>query len=132
MKDKNVIFLQYPACSTCQKAKKFLAELGVDPQVRHIVDEVPTVDELRVWLALSGLPVKKLFNTSGVRYRELGLSSKLDEMSLDEQLALLSSDGKLVKRPLLILPSRVLVGFRLDDWCSALKDSVDFVNEAGD
>lgn len=120
MKDQQAIFLQYPACSTCQKAKKFLAEMGIEPQVRHIVDEAPTADELRAWLALSGLPIKKLFNTSGVRYRELGLSAKLDTMSLDEQLALLASDGKLVKRPLLVLPSRVLVGFRAEDWGTAL------------
>lgn len=120
MTDQQAIFLQYPACSTCQKAKKFLAELGIDAQVRHIVDEAPTAAELRAWLALSGLPVKKLFNTSGVRYRELGLSAKLDAMSLDEQLALLASDGKLVKRPLLVLPSRVLVGFRPEDWRTAL------------
>lgn len=120
MKDQQAIFLQYPACSTCQKAKKFLAEMGIEPQVRHIVDEAPTADELCAWLALSGLPIKKLFNTSGVRYRELGLSAKLDTMSLDEQLALLASDGKLVKRPLLVLPSRVLVGFRAEDWRTAL------------
>lgn len=94
--------------------------MGIEPQVRHIVDEAPTADELCAWLALSGLPIKKLFNTSGVRYRELGLSAKLDTMSLDEQLALLASDGKLVKRPLLVLPSRVLVGFRAEDWRTAL------------
>lgn len=121
MNKQQIIFLQYPACSTCQKAKKFLVEIGVEHQVRHIVDEAPTVDELRAWLDLSGLPSKKFFNTSGVRYRELGLSAKLDTMSLDEQLELLSSDGKLVKRPLLVLPSRVLVGFRPDDWRTALE-----------
>lgn len=115
-----MLFLQYPACSTCQKAKKWLLEQGFSPTIRHIVDEAPTEAELREWIALSGLPLKKLFNTSGVLYKDLGLKDKLPLMSEDEQLALLATDGKLVKRPLLVGADFVLVGFKPEEWAMQL------------
>lgn len=116
-----MIFLQYPACSTCQKAKKWLAEQGVSFTARHIVDEAPTEAELTAWIARSGLPIKKFFNTSGLLYKELGLKDKLPEMSEAEQVALLATNGKLVKRPLLVGSDFVLVGFKAEDWREALK-----------
>ncbi|MDO4692441.1 MAG: arsenate reductase family protein [Porphyromonadaceae bacterium] len=115
-----MLFIQYPACGTCQKAKKWLAEQGIEVEMRHIVQEQPTLDELIAWISLSNLPVKKFFNTSGVLYRELGLKDKLPTMTEAEQIILLSSDGKLVKRPLLISDAFVLVGFKPDDWAKAL------------
>ncbi len=116
----SMIFLQYPPCSTCQKAKRWLREHGIDCQERHIVDNKPSIDELRTWLQRSGLPLKKLFNTSGVLYKDLGLKDKLPLMSEDEQLALLATDGKLVKRPLLVGADFVLVGFKPEEWAMQL------------
>ncbi len=115
-----MLFLQYPACSTCQKAKKWLLEQGFSPTIRHIVDEAPTEAELREWIALSGLPLKKWFNTSGVLYRELALSAKLPTMTDDEQIALLAPNGKLIKRPILVTPTHVLIGFKADEWAKVL------------
>ena len=106
-----MLFVCYPKCTTCQKALKWLDLKGADYTVRPIKEEHPNVDELRAWWKQSGLPLRRFFNTSGMLYRELGLKDKLDTMSEDEQLALLASDGMLVKRPLLIGESRVLVGF---------------------
>ena len=94
------LFLQYPACSTCQKAKKWLTENNIEFTNRLIVEENPTVEELKAWIPRSGLPVKKFFNTSGLVYKELKLSEKLPAMSEEEQIALLATNGKLVKRPL--------------------------------
>lgn len=111
-----MLFLWYPKCSTCQKAKKFLDERGIAYTERHIKDENPTVDELRTWQRASGLPLKKFFNTSGMRYRELGLKDELPAMSEEEQLALLASDGMLVKRPILVEDGLVLTGFRQTEW----------------
>lgn len=111
-----MIFLQYPACGTCQKAKKWLTEQGIEFSARHIVEDAPTADELKAWLTLSGLPMKKFFNTSGVLYKELGLKDKLPAMSEDEQITLLASNGKLVKRPLLVSQDFVLVGFKEAEW----------------
>jgi len=106
------LFLQYPACSTCQKAKKWLTENNIEYTNRLIVDDNPTVEELKAWIPLSGLPVKKFFNTSGVVYKELKLSSKLSTMTEEEQIALLATNGKLVKRPLVVTERFVLVGFK--------------------
>lgn len=110
------IFLHYPACSTCQKAKKWLTENNIDYTNRLIVEERPTAAELKTWIERSGLPIKRFFNTSGLVYKELKLSEKLPSMSEEEQIALLATNGKLVKRPLLIVENTVLVGFKPDDW----------------
>lgn len=109
-------FLQYPACSTCQKAKKWLAENEIEYSSRFIVDENPTVEELKAWIPRSGLPVKKFFNTSGLVYKELKLSQKLASMSEEEQITLLATNGKLVKRPLVVADNLVLAGFKPDEW----------------
>ena len=111
-----MLFLWYPKCTTCQKAKKFLDERGVSCSLRHIKEDNPTADELRTWWRSSGLPLKKFFNTSGIQYRELGLKDKLPAMSEEEQLALLASDGMLVKRPILVGEDFVLTGFRQSEW----------------
>ena len=110
------LFLQYPACSTCQKAKKWLTENKIEYTNRLIVEDNPTTEELKAWIPLSGLPVKKLFNTSGVVYKELKLSSKLPTMTEEEQIALLATNGKLVKRPLVVTDHFVLVGFKPEEW----------------
>lgn len=111
-----MLFLQYPPCSTCQKAKKWLDGHGVDYTPRHIKEENPSFEELAVWLKKSGLPVKKFFNTSGLLYKSMGLKDRLPTMTEEEQLRLLSSDGMLVKRPLVITDTGVLVGFREKEW----------------
>lgn len=112
----NTVFIQYPPCSTCQRAKKWLDEHGVAYTVRHICDEKPTLEELQQWHQRSGLPLKRFFNTSGQRYRELGLKDRLPTMTQQEQYALLASDGMLVKRPILLTQGQVLVGFREQEW----------------
>lgn len=116
-----MLFLHYPPCSTCQKAKKWLDDHGVAYTARHIKDEKPTADELRKWLARSGLPIKRFFNTSGLVYKNLGLKEKLPTMTEDEQIALLASDGMLVKRPLLVGDDFVMVGFKPAEWEKALQ-----------
>lgn len=116
-----MLFLCYPKCSTCQKAKAFLDEAGVSYELRDIKTENPTEAELRRWHALSGLPLKKFFNTSGLQYRALELTKKLPAMTEDEQFALLATDGMLVKRPLLIGEDFVLVGFKQADWEARVK-----------
>lgn len=110
------LFLQYPACGTCQKAKKWLTENQVEFTNRLIVDESPTVEELKKWIPMSGLPVKKFFNTSGLVYKELQLKDKLPLMSEEEQITLLATNGKLVKRPLVVTDNFVLVGFKAEEW----------------
>lgn len=110
------LFLQYPTCSTCQKAKKWLTENGIDFTDRLIVDNRPTADELKAWIPRSGLPLKRFFNTSGLVYKELKISEKLPTMTEEEQITLLSSNGKLVKRPLLVADDFVLVGFKPEEW----------------
>lgn len=116
-----VLFVEYPKCSTCKKAKRWLVEHGVDHVDRHIVEDNPNADELGAWLEKSGLGVRRLFNTSGMKYRELGLKAKLDEgMGVDECLDLLATDGMLVKRPILVGEDFVLVGFREAEWERAL------------
>ena len=111
-----MLFLCYPKCSTCQKAKKWLDEQGKKYTERHIVENNPTYDELKSWYELSGLPLKKFFNTSGLKYKELQLKDKLPNMSEDEMLKLLATDGMLVKRPLLVKDDKVLVGFKQAQW----------------
>lgn len=113
-------FICYPKCTTCQKAKKWLEENGISFAQRDIKEDRPTVEELRRWHTVSGLPLKKFFNTSGLQYKALDLKSKLPGMSEEEQLELLASDGMLVKRPLLVGDDFVLVGFRADDWAARL------------
>lgn len=111
-----MLFLQYPPCSTCQRAKKWLDAHGLAYTDRHIKLENPTYEELSRWQKLSGLPLKRFFNTSGLLYKSLNLKEKLPAMTEDEQLHLLASDGMLVKRPLIVREDRVLVGFREAEW----------------
>ena len=111
-----MLFVCYPKCSTCQKAKAWLDAHGVSVTVRDITTDRPTAEELRAWHARSGLPLKRFFNTSGLQYKALGLKDKLPTMTEDEQLALLATDGMLVKRPLLVADDFVLVGFREKEW----------------
>ena len=115
-----VLFLEYPKCSTCQKARAWLDERGVAYEARHIVEDAPTADELRRWHRASGLPLRRFFNTSGMLYREMGLAAKLPAMGEDAQYDLLATDGMLVKRPLLITPDAVVPGFREPAWAAAL------------
>ena len=109
-------FICYPKCSTCQKAKKWLDEQGVEYTERHIVENNLTYDELKEWYTKSGLPLKKFFNTSGLLYKEMNLKEKLSTMSEDEQLKLLATNGMLVKRPLVVKEDLVLVGFKEAEW----------------
>lgn len=118
--DINMLFVEYPKCTTCQKARKWLESHGAAFTTRHIKDEAPTAEELKEWWARSGLPLKKFFNTSGLKYKELALKDKLPGMSETEQLALLVSDGMLVKWPILVGNDFVLVGFRESEWAAAL------------
>ena len=113
--------LCYPKCGTCRKAIKWLDENGIEYEYRHIVEENPTEEELRKWHEMSGLPIKKLFNTSGMKYKELKLKDRIPEMSDDEIYELLATDGMLVKRPLLVDGDKVLVGFKEAEWEDLLK-----------
>lgn len=110
------LFVCYPKCTTCQKAKRWLQENGVVYEERNIKEQNPTVEELKEWHRKSGLELKKFFNTSGLLYKSLGLSKKLPSMSEEEQFALLATDGMLVKRPILVDGGTVLVGFRETQW----------------
>jgi arsenate reductase len=116
-----MLFVEYPKCTTCQKAKKFLTDNGVEFTARHIKEERPSYEELKLWYEKSGLPLKKFFNTSGLLYKSMDLKNKLPEMSEDEQLKLLSTDGMLVKRPILVTDTKILVGFRENEWLDAIK-----------
>ena len=111
-----MLFVCYPKCSTCKKAKDWLETQGVSFTERDIKTDNPTEAELREWHRRSGLPLKRFFNTSGLQYKALGLKDKLPTMTEDEQLALLATDGMLVKRPLLVADDLVLVGFREKEW----------------
>lgn len=109
-------FICYPKCTTCQKAKKWLDDNNIDYELRDIKEDNPTFGELSKWYKMSGLPLKKFFNTSGLLYKSLGLKDRLSAMPEEEQLKLLATDGMLVKRPLLIGKDFVLVGFREKEW----------------
>ena len=115
-----MLFICYPKCSTCQKAKKLLDEQNIEYTERHIVDANPFYDELKEWYKKSGLPLKKFFNTSGLLYKSMNLKEKLPTMTEEEQLRLLASDGMLVKRPILVTEKAVLTGFREEAWKKAL------------
>ena len=116
-----MLFLEYPPCSTCQKARKWLDAHGVSYTARHIKEQNPSFDELKSWYGQSGLPLKKFFNTSGLVYKNLGLKEKLPGMTEEEQLRLLSIDGMLVKRPLVVTEDgKVLTGFKEKEWIDAL------------
>lgn len=127
-----LLFIEYPKCSTCRKAKKCLLSLNLEFEDRHIIDQTPTYEELKQWWKKSNLPLKKFFNTSGKLYKEMNLKEKLSSMSEDEQLTLLSQNGMLIKRPLLIIDDevsddKVIVGFnenkyaKLSSWCIITK-----------
>lgn len=116
-----MLFLEYPNCSTCKKAKNWLESNGVEFEDRHIVENNPTADELKAWYEKSGFPLKKFFNTSGLKYKELGLKDKLPDMTEEEQINLLATDGMLVKRPLVIGDDFVLIGFKEAQWAEKLK-----------
>ena len=111
-----MLFIQYPPCSTCQKAKKWLDERGVVYTDRHMKENNPTYEELKTWYEKSGLPLKRFFNTSGLLYKSLNLKERLPNMTEEEQLRLLASDGMLVKRPLIIADGLVLTGFKEAEW----------------
>lgn len=117
-----MLFLCYPKCSTCQKAKKWLEEQNINYAERNIAENNPSYEELKEWHARSGLPLKRFFNTSGLLYKEMKLKDKLPTMSEDEQLKLLATNGMLVKRPLLIDENTVFVGFKEAEWRSLIEE----------
>ena len=117
----NNLFIYYPKCSTCQKAKKWLDENKIEYEERHIIEQNPTEKELTKWIKQSGLEIKKFFNTSGMKYKELNLKEKLLNMKDEEKIHILSTDGMLVKRPLLITNKYILVGFKEKEWNEKLK-----------
>ena len=116
-----VIFIEYPKCSTCQKAKKWLENNKIEYTDRHILEETPTREKLKNWIEKSQYDIKKFFNTSGLKYKELNLKEKLSKMNDEEKVELLSSDGMLIKRPLLITDDRILIGFKEKEWEELLK-----------
>ena len=115
-----MLFIEYPKCTTCQKARKWLDDHGVDYTDRHIKEQNPTYEELDAWQQASGLPLKKFFNTSGLLYKSLELKDKLPSMSREEQLKLLASDGMLVKRPIIVKDDLILTGFKEAEWAEKL------------
>ena len=117
-----MLFIEYPKCTTCKKAKKWLDDRGIEYTDRHIVEDNPTFDELKLWYEKSGLPLKRFFNTSGLLYKSMELKDRLATMSVDEQLTLLASNGMLVKRPLLITNNAVIPGFREKEWENAINE----------
>lgn len=117
-----MLFLEYPKCMTCQKARKWLDAHGVSYEERNITEQNPTKEELAEWYRRSGLPLKRFFNTSGLKYKALELKDKLPQMTEEEQLALLATDGMLVKRPLIVGKDFVLTGFKEKEWENILND----------
>ncbi|MDY3079325.1 MAG: arsenate reductase family protein [Oscillospiraceae bacterium] len=111
-----MLFIQYPPCSTCKKAKAWLDDHALSYTERHIKEDNPSYDELKAWYEMSGLPLKRFFNTSGLLYKSMGLKDKLPSMSEDEQLRLLATDGMLVKRPIIVSGDIVLTGFKEAEW----------------
>ena len=118
---KTNLFIEYPKCSTCQKAKKFLDENNIKYSERHIVTETPTYEELKAIIEASGLPISKFFNTSGMLYRSMNLKEELKNSSDEEKIRLLSSNGMLIKRPILVKNKKVYVGFKEDEWKELLE-----------
>lgn len=117
-----MLFLEYPPCSTCKKAKQWLDDNGISYTARHIKEQNPSYEELKLWYESSGLPLKKFFNTSGLVYKALELKDKLPTMSEEDQLCLLATDGMLVKRPLIVTENGiVLTGFKEAEWAQKLK-----------
>ena len=116
-----ILFIEYPKCSTCKKAKKWLIDNNIEFEDRNIVENTPTEKELRKWITDSKKDIKKFFNTSGLKYKELNLKEKLPNMTDNEKLKLLSSDGMLIKRPLLIMDNKILAGFREKEWEDVFK-----------
>lgn len=119
-----MLFIEYPKCSTCQKAKKWLDEHNVEYTARHIVEDNPSYEELKEWYEMSDLPLKRFFNTSGMLYKEMHLKDKLSSMSEEEQLKLLATNGMLVKRPLVVAGETVLTGFKEAEWVEKLQVGV--------
>ena len=117
----SVLFIEYPKCTTCRKAKKYLQDNNIEFIDRHIAEENPTKEELKNWLEKSNLPINKFFNTSGVLYREMGLKDKVKTASVDELLDVLSTNGMLVKRPIIVKDNTVLVGFKEEEWNEKIK-----------
>lgn len=115
MKNK-IVFIEYPKCSTCQKAKKFLEENKIEFIDRNIVTETPTYEELKIWIEKSGLPINKFFNTTGLLYRNMNLKEELKSCTDDEKINFLASNGMLIKRPILITNKEILLGFKLEEW----------------
>lgn len=120
MKSK-VLFINYPKCTTCQKAKKWLDANGIEYVDRHIKEDNPSYDELKLWYQQSNLPLKRFFNTSGILYKSMGLKDKLPTMTEDDQLHLLSTDGMLIKRPVVVTDSAILTGFKEKEWGEEFK-----------
>lgn len=116
-----VLFIEYPKCSTCKKAKKWLLDNNIDFEDRNIIENTPTEEELRKWITESKKDIKKFFNTSGLKYKELKLKEKLPIMSEEEKIKLLSSDGMLIKRPLLVSDNIILTGFKIEEWEKNIK-----------
>lgn len=116
-----MLFIEYPKCTTCQRAKKWLDENGIEYENRHIKENNPTYEELKKWYRQSGMPLKKFFNTSGLLYKSMQLKDKLPTMTEDEQLKLLATDGMLVKRPLVVTDTVIITGFREKEWAEKLK-----------
>lgn len=114
--DMKLLFVAYPRCGTCRKAQAWLDARGIAYEARHIVESPPSAEELHTWISRSGLPIKRFFNTSGLLYKSLSLKDKLPTLSEEEQIALLASDGMLVKRPILVSDHFVTVGFREEEW----------------
>lgn len=114
----SILFVEYPKCTTCIKAKKFLKEKGIDFEDRHIAENKPTAEELKAWFEKSGLEIKKFFNTSGKLYKEMNLKDKVKDMSVEECIELLSTNGMLIKRPILVTKDKVLVGFKEEEYSS--------------
>lgn len=119
--ENKILFIQYPKCTTCQKAKKWLDDNGIEYADRHIKENNPTYEELKDWYKKSNLPLKRFFNTSGLLYKSMGLKDKLPTMSEDEQLKLLATDGMLVKRPIIVSDNVIMTGFKEKEWKENLK-----------
>jgi len=117
-----MLFIEYPKCSTCQKAKRFLEEHQMNFQDRNIVTETPTIKELQEWIEKYNIDLGKLYNTSGIKYREQNLKEKRLTLSKEEQIKLLSSDGMLIKRPLLITDNQILIGFKEKEWKKLIEE----------